>query len=255
MLEPKQKSASLNHSLVQMPVRHDKDSAEALLSLSMALISLAEDILEQHVQTDEQLSRDSALMPGGTLGKHFRHIIESFHAFLFPLYLNPVQPPYVPEINYDNNKYQSRRLVARELKTCRKAMREISRDLQAWGNSCRRQGIVSCHEKDMNPAALGKEDSGDVCDGLSNEMRRKVNVVAITPTKQIAGSTVGRELWYVSLHAIHHFSMLRTIAVYELGLDLPIEFGTAPATLLQRGLSWKPPVSREEVKVVRTSKL
>jgi len=65
-------------------------------------------------------------------------------------------------------------------------------------------------------------------------MKKDVRLVAITPTRQEVGSSVGRELWFCSLHAIHHFSMLRTIAVHELGLDLPEEFGTAPSTLLYR---------------------
>lgn len=64
----------LNHTLVPMPTRQHSDRAEALLTLSIALIDSAVDILEHHVQTDEQLSKDSALLPGGTLGKHFRHV-------------------------------------------------------------------------------------------------------------------------------------------------------------------------------------
>jgi hypothetical protein len=47
-----------------------------------------------------------------------------------------------------------------------------------------------------------------------------------------AESLADFQLWFCSLHAIHHFSMIRTIAVHELGLSLPVEFGTAPSTLL-----------------------
>lgn len=35
--------------------------------------------------------------------------------------------------------------------------------------------------------------------------------------------------------------MIRTICVHELGIALPVEFGTAPATLLLRPPGWKPP--------------
>lgn len=255
-----------------MPTRQHADRAEALWTLSIALIDSAVDILEHHVRTDEQLSKDSALLPGGTLGKHFRHVIETFRAFLLPLYPVPTTAPHIPEINYDAILPSSRRPIARSLDSCRSAMRQISKDLSAWGELCmeRGRGRKSGNEADRRinetrgrrerneRAGLGldaQDNASEERDGLADEMERIVKVAAITPTKQEMGSTVGRELWYCSLHAIHHFSMLRTIAVYELNLDLPVEFGTAPSTLLYRGLAWKPPVEKEHVKVVRTSKL
>ena len=42
------------------------------------------------------------------------------------------------------------------------------------------------------------------------------------------------QLWFVSLHAIHHFSLLRVIACAELNLKLPDNFGVAPSTLALR---------------------
>lgn len=78
------------------------------------------------------------------------------------------------------------------------------------------------------------QESRPVEGGFAEELRRKVRLVALTPTKQVMESTVGREvslllekkeggiqltprqLWFCSLHAIHHYSMLRTIAVHEL---------------------------------------
>ncbi|ODN74747.1 hypothetical protein L202_07070 [Cryptococcus amylolentus CBS 6039] len=251
---------TLDHTLVPMPSRTHPDRAEALVSLSIALIDSAVDILERNISTDEELSRDSALLPGGTVGKHFRHVIESFRAFLLNLYDNPRPLSEVPEINYDNILPTTRRPIARSLPACRQAMRQISKDLTAWSEICRRRGSVmggsggSGGGVEGNPAGLGGQKA-ERRNGLVDEMDRVVHVVAITPTKQEMGSTVGRELWYCSLHSIHHFSMLRTIAVYELDLTLPVEFGTAPSTLLYRGLSWKPPTEGQTVKVIRTSKL
>jgi hypothetical protein len=123
-------------------------------------------------------------------------------------------------------------------------MTKVRDDLSRWGERGR---------KTLKGAAVGV--AGATGGGLAGEMRRPVNLVAITPTRQEMKSTVGREvgslpfdadfkLWFCSLHAIHHFSMLRTIAVHELvrpppylhlmpqGLELPVEFGTAPSTLL-----------------------
>ena len=74
---------SLNHSLAGVSAPHlpsssrgDADRAEALLQLAIALVESALDILERHINTDAQLQHKSALLPGGTLGKHFRHVGE-----------------------------------------------------------------------------------------------------------------------------------------------------------------------------------
>jgi len=53
-------------------------------------------------------------------------------------------------------------------------------------------------------------------------------------------STWGRELWFCSLHAVHHFSLIRTILTYELGVSEEViakGFGIAPSTLSQRKLA------------------
>jgi hypothetical protein len=88
---PKQGQSSLNHTLVgpaaPIPTAHAKkgpngelileseeDRAAALLDLAIALVDSALGILETHLTRDAQLKRDSVLMPGGSLGKHFRHV-------------------------------------------------------------------------------------------------------------------------------------------------------------------------------------
>ncbi|WVQ81173.1 hypothetical protein IAT38_003295 [Cryptococcus sp. DSM 104549] len=272
-------TSSLNHTLVPMASREQADRAEALLAMSIALVDSAVDVLTRDIKTDEELGRDSALLPGGTVGKHFRHVIECFRAFLLPLYPPPASQSTSAsaptlEINYDAILPSTRRPIARSLPACRQAMTSIRDDLAAWGEACRARGpITSAGSSGVsgldgpgstgaaNPAGLGMQ--GDQAHeagarlgwgegGLASEMERSVRVVAITPTRQEMTSTLGRELWYCSLHSIHHFSMLRTIAVFELGLQLPVEFGTAPSTLLYRGLSWEPPTEKEDVKVIRS---
>lgn len=88
---PKQGQSSLNHTLVgpsaPLPTAHaskgpngelilddEEDRAAALLDLAIALVDSALDILDNHLTGDAQLKRDSVLMPGGSLGKHFRHV-------------------------------------------------------------------------------------------------------------------------------------------------------------------------------------
>jgi hypothetical protein len=51
-----------------------EDHACALLDLSIALVDGGSDVLSKHIRTDEELRKQSVLMPGGTVGKHFRHV-------------------------------------------------------------------------------------------------------------------------------------------------------------------------------------
>lgn len=84
-------SSSLNHTLVgpsapfathpakkgpngELVLPSDEDRAKALLDLALALVDSAIAILERHVTRDDQLKKASVLMPGGSVGKHFRHV-------------------------------------------------------------------------------------------------------------------------------------------------------------------------------------
>lgn len=49
------------------------DRAVALIDLSISLIDQALDILTRHLKDDRQMTHPSKLMPGGSVGKHFRH--------------------------------------------------------------------------------------------------------------------------------------------------------------------------------------
>ncbi|GFZ47489.1 hypothetical protein JCM24511_05233 [Saitozyma sp. JCM 24511] len=295
---PSPASASLNHTLVgpalppapalspsSSPSPHsspeqEQDRAEALLDMAIALVDSALDILYRHIRTDAQLRQDSVLLPGGSVGKHLRHVsgagthlggnvhepregnggrhwvefetkiepevldteatldpststatnsrlqvIETYHAFLLPLQpSSPTSPPGPLEINYDAILPSTRHPIARSLPVCTEAMTTIRDDLRKWGERAGNAGETG------TGTGTGTGTNG----GLAGELKREVGLVAITPTRQEMKSTIGRELWFCSLHAIHHFSMLRTIAVHELGIDLPVEFGTAPSTLLYR---------------------
>ena len=209
------------------------DRAEALLDLSISLIDQALDILNRHLKEDRQMTHSSKLMPGGSVGKHFRHVrlytsfssmetnnqvMEMFRALLVPLQPNsPSIPSGVLQVNYDAILPSSRRPLARSITSCRKAMQAIRDDLQAW--------------KTRGGGGVGEGVAGEVgLGGLIGDLQREVLLIAVTPTEQEMKSSVGREvrlscssldsanvkLWFCALHAIHHFSMLRTIAVHEL---------------------------------------
>ena len=50
------------------------DRAAALLDLSISLVDQALDILTRHLKEDRQMTHASKLMPGGSVGRHFRHV-------------------------------------------------------------------------------------------------------------------------------------------------------------------------------------
>ncbi|CAL1696431.1 unnamed protein product [Somion occarium] len=68
----------------------------------------------------------------------------------------------------------------------------------------------------------------------SASLNETLTLHAVTPYPQIVQTTFGRELWFGSLHAIHHWSMIRVIAG-ELGITLEDSFGFAPSTLVYQG--------------------
>lgn len=94
-------------------------------------------------------------------------------------------------------------------------MRQISKDLTAWGQLCRERGCgrkrgneaeakineTEGRREKSEPVDLGMEahNAGGERDGLADEMERIVKVAAITPTKQEMGSTVGREVSFTPL--------------------------------------------------------
>lgn len=72
-------------------------------------------------------------------------------------------------------------------------------------------------------------------DNSTNILDRPIVLQATTPILQEFRSTIGRELWFICLHAIHHFALARVI-LNELGVQEGVskEFGVAPSTLVYR---------------------
>lgn len=80
-MSKRQSQIDLNHSLAgvrslneRLSTSTEKETARALLELSIALIDSALDIVKDHLKDDKQLQHPSKLMPGGTPGKHLRHV-------------------------------------------------------------------------------------------------------------------------------------------------------------------------------------
>lgn len=190
---------ALNHTLaasgltaVPRTPAEEEGRASALLDLALSLLDSAIDLLSNHITADRQLQQPSRLLPGGTLGKHLRHVIETFQAFVRPLAdrpgaSRPGERDRVLEINYDAIRPSSERgPLARSVPVCRKAMGAVRADLARWGERCR---------ANQPTAELGEGVAGEAgTHGLAGEFGRRVHLVAVTPTRQEMSSSVGREV-------------------------------------------------------------
>ncbi|KAF9452527.1 hypothetical protein P691DRAFT_660580 [Macrolepiota fuliginosa MF-IS2] len=168
------------------------DPLKQQLSVAKTVLLQAVDLLDNYLTSDEQLSISSQYLPGSTIGKHLRHARDHF-VLLAACMLQP--PPYV--LSYDtrirNTPMETSRTGAKE------ALLEAIRQLE-----------------DVVPAA---------------DMKAPVTLHAVTPHMQQFQSTFGRELWFASLHCVHHWSMVRVIAG-EINIKLTDDFGFAPSTLV-----------------------
>lgn len=143
--------------------------------MTLSLVDAGIELLS-HISSDAQLRHPSVLVPGGTLGKHFRHVAETFDALLSPLgyeaYSEEDQEhgflalPQTMVIDYDALLPKQRQKVARKLDVCRAAMGRV------------RVGLGALAE----------------VEDLAEVLRREVIVVAVTPTRQEMASTLGREV-------------------------------------------------------------
>ncbi|KAJ3562476.1 hypothetical protein NP233_g9547 [Leucocoprinus birnbaumii] len=171
---------------------HHGDALMQQLSVARTVLLQAVDLLDNYLISDEQLSVSSKYLPGSTIGKHLRHARDHF-VLLAACMLQP--PPYI--LSYDtrirNTPMETSRTSAKE------ALLEAIRQLD-----------------EVVPTA---------------DMKAPITLHAITPHMQEFQSTFGRELWFASLHCVHHWSMVRVIAG-EMNIKLTDDFGFAPSTLV-----------------------
>ncbi|KAL8291665.1 hypothetical protein RQP46_001923 [Phenoliferia psychrophenolica] len=183
------------------PETVDTFASESLFKTAALLLSQCIELLESSVTTDSQLTHISTLIPGSTIGKHLRHTHDHFRLLLDSLRSSPPSPSPLL-LSYDTRS----RNVASES--------SHAAALESFRNLRRRL---------EDETSEGRVDSG-----------RRVLLEAVTPETVDLESTWARELWFASLHATHHFALLRVVAVGELHLSVPPEFGVAPSTLVYR---------------------
>jgi len=169
------------------------------LAVAKTVLLQAVDLLDHHLSSDEQLTVQSQYLPGSTIGKHLRHARDHFVLLLDCMQQSPPR-----NLSYDT------RIRNTPMETNRSSAKQALLETVA-----RLQEIVP-----------------------SMKFEEEITLHAITPHMHSFKTTIGRELWFSSLHCVHHWSMVRVI-VGEMGIKLSDDFGFAPSTLVYQGESKK----------------
>jgi len=140
---------------------------------------------------DRAYAAGSTTIAGGTLGKHVRHVVDHFAAAVDAASRGSA-------IDYDHRSRDvpmetDRRAALDAIGSVRAGLDRIGPDLLD------------------EPVRVRVMLTGD---GLESEL----------------GSTLARELFFATHHAIHHFAMMRAMAG-EFGIELDDGFGKAPSTI------------------------
>ncbi|PWN31844.1 uncharacterized protein FA14DRAFT_127674 [Meira miltonrushii] len=161
---------------------------------------------------DQQMRAESRLIPGSTLGKHLRHVHDHYRVLLDSIESSSKRNDGGDEgIDLD---YDKRTRVVPLETSAKSALQEFESTID------RIQRIFNRKQ--------GQDASWDV------HLDRHVRLSATTPAEIELSSSLGRELWFVCLHAIHHYALARVILVHELGLQINDSFGVAPSTMVMR---------------------
>ncbi|UZJ54444.1 hypothetical protein CBS101457_003764 [Exobasidium rhododendri] len=187
------------------------EARDVIISSLIQILEQPLAMLRDGTVGDEQMSAESHLIPGSSFGKHLRHVHDHYRVLLDAVdsSASSIHGEALP-LDYD------KRVRAPPLE------RSAKRALKEFEDTQKR--IKSLFGDEALPISHSWERSLD----------RKVLLTATTPEELEVGSTLGREMWFVCLHAIHHFALARVILVHELRLSIEDEFGVAPSTLLFR---------------------
>jgi len=169
---------------------------DTLLIASIAVLQQALDLINNTLTSDNHLVFQSTLIPKSTIGKHLRHALDHFNLLIQSI----SSDSQLPTLNYDtrqrNTPVESSRAAARA------AYEATISKLETL--------IPAIHLDD--PMLLSAD----------------------TPNTVAVKTSVGRELWFTTLHAVHHWSMIRVICA-ELKLTVDDNLGFAPSTLKYHG--------------------
>lgn len=148
------------------------------------------------------------MVPLGKTAELLVQVIETFRAFLKPLVgedaakwtSGPI------EIDYDALLPSSRHNIARSVRACTEAMQSVRDGLADWGKRARAS-------RNAAGTGAGPGVAGETRAGLAGEFDREVRLRAVTPTRQMMKSSVGREVSRAPREAVGSRLMLAALVL------------------------------------------
>lgn len=189
-----------------------REAEESILACTAQIMQQAIDLLRANHISPSHFTFESQIMPGSSPGKHFRHVLDHLRILLDAIESWQAQAQASSSrliVDYDSRVMNK----LPQLDTCP----QVSlREFQSTNDRLYR---------------LFDQSNGHL-------YGQAVLLRATTPFVVDMESTIGRELWFCGLHAIHHYALARVILVKELALTkIDTQFGVAPSTLVHR--HWK----------------
>ncbi|KAK3835960.1 MAG: hypothetical protein JOS17DRAFT_735616 [Linnemannia elongata] len=179
----------------------------------------------------EMYTKPSVLACQGTIGKHVRHLHDHYRLLLatFP----PAQglsQEHQWSVDYDK---RSREVpMESDIDYAIEELESLQFRLERHISSKN----LDSTQKQQNGTTATTATTSEQDITMPNDLLQPVTLLAtIDPTKGPVSfqTTFGRELWFCSLHAVHHFAMIKVICA-EFGMPLTEGFGVAPSTLKGR---------------------
>ncbi|OZJ05561.1 hypothetical protein BZG36_01710 [Bifiguratus adelaidae] len=177
------------------------------------LVDAATTTLQQAIELvgslrENEYTRVSEMVPESSVGKHVRHVIDHYRIFLDALPNGPQDTVIV--VNYDKRARSP--AIEGSPSVAIEALRDLQRVIRAKFG-----GALSLNASCGLVATVSTGQSGNRQGSLKQEDTQVV-------------SSLGRELWYCCMHAIHHYALIKVICI-EIGHPAPQHFGVAPSTL------------------------
>ena len=184
-----------------------QEAEENIVSCTAQILNQAIEILRSGAIDDASYTFESRVIAGSTPGKHFRHVLDHLRILLDSIEAWQTRSgASVLRVDYDSRMSSK----VPHIET------SASASLREFERTCSRLYRVF--------------------DGSKGELyTQPLRLCATTPFVVEMDSTVGRELWFCGLHAIHHYALARVMLVKERGLvGIDDQFGVAPSTLVHR---------------------
>ncbi|SPC62260.1 uncharacterized protein UHOD_08736 [Ustilago sp. UG-2017b] len=217
-----------------------KEAEESVLSCTTQIMNQAVDILRSKAITDNSYTFESKTIAGSSPGKHFRHVLDHLRILLDAIEEWKSSAPGLAARSRSNASATLSQPSGSESK------KMLRVDYDSRINS-KVPHLETCVAASLQEFERTVDRLCRIFEGSNGRLyAQPLRLCATTPLVVEMDSTVGRELWFCGLHAIHHYALARVILVKELGLKgIEEQFGVAPSTLVHR--EWRKASNRADV--------